>query len=54
MFAAFHCRVHVPAGNSPENIVATSLPKISNTFSETKDFVGRLKDIVVVGLNGLG
>jgi hypothetical protein len=54
IFIAFHCREYVPADNSSETIVATSLPIISNTFNETKDFEGRLKEIVVVGLNGFG
>jgi hypothetical protein len=35
-------------------MVATSLPIISNTFNDTNDFDGRLKEIVVDGLNGFG
>ena len=54
MFAAFHCRLYVPACNSPETIVDTSLPNMSKTFSDTNDRDGRAKEIVVLGLNGFG
>lgn len=52
--SAFHCRVYLPASNFPEKIVATSLPMASNIFSFTKYSDGRLKEIVVDGLNGFG
>jgi len=52
--APVHCREYVPADNSSDITVDTSLPKVSNTFSDTNDLDGRLNEIVVDGLNGFG
>ena len=35
-------------------MLTTSLPKISNTVSVTKDYDGMLNEIVVIGLKGFG
>jgi hypothetical protein len=54
IFAAFHCREYVPAGNSCDTMVDTSFPNRSNIFNETDERVGIVNDIVVDGLNGSG